>query len=73
MRSSVLMIAIGSIGLAGCQSVGSSGAPPVTGSTTPAGAATSSVAHRARRDSRPRDSERRVRSAAFSAARSARH
>jgi surface antigen len=44
MRSSILMIAIGSIGLAGCQSVGSSGAPPVTGSTTPAGAPTSSVA-----------------------------
>ena len=44
MRSSVLMIAIGSIGLAGCQSVGSNGAPPVTGSTTPAGAATSTVA-----------------------------
>jgi surface antigen len=44
MRTSVLMIAIGSIGLAGCQSVGSSGAPPVTSSTTPAGAAASSVA-----------------------------
>jgi surface antigen len=44
MRSSLFMIALGSIGLAGCQSVGSSGAPPVTGSTTPAGAATSTVA-----------------------------
>ena len=44
MRSSLFMIAIGSIGLAGCQSVGSSGAPPVTGSTTPAGAGTSSIA-----------------------------
>ena len=43
MRSSLLMIAIGSIGLAGCQSVGLSGAPPVTGSTTPAGAAASTV------------------------------
>ena len=40
MRLSFFMIAIGSIGLAGCQSVGSSGAPPVTGSTvaaTPSG------------------------------------
>jgi surface antigen len=44
MRLSFFMIAIGSIGLAGCQSVGSSGAPPVTGSTTPAGAAASTVA-----------------------------
>jgi surface antigen len=44
MRSSLFMIALGSIGLAGCQSVGSSGAPPVTGLTTPAGAATSTVA-----------------------------
>jgi surface antigen len=44
MRLSFFMIAIGSIGLAGCQSVGSSGAPPVTGSTTPADAATSTVA-----------------------------
>ena len=44
MRATLLMIALGSIGLAGCQSVGSSGAPPVTGSTTPAGAATSGVA-----------------------------
>jgi surface antigen len=44
MRSSVLIIAIGSIGLAGCQSVGSNDAPPVTGSTTPGGAATSTVA-----------------------------
>ena len=41
MRATLLMIALGSIGLAGCQSVGSNGAPPVTGSTTPAGAATS--------------------------------
>jgi surface antigen len=38
------MIALGSLGLAGCQSVGPSGAPPVTSSTTSAGAATSSVA-----------------------------
>jgi surface antigen len=44
MRSRALMIAIGSIGLVGCQSVGSSGAPPVTGSTTPPGAAASTVA-----------------------------
>ena len=44
MRLSLFMIAIGSIGLAGCQSVGSSDAPPITGSTTPAGAATSTVA-----------------------------
>jgi surface antigen len=44
MRPSVLMIAIGSIGLAGCQSVGSDGAPPVTGSTTPPGVAASTVA-----------------------------
>jgi surface antigen len=44
MRSSLFMIAIASIGLAGCQSVGSNDAPPVTGSTTPAGAATSTVA-----------------------------
>ena len=29
MRLSLLMIALGSIGLAGCQSVGSSGGPPV--------------------------------------------
>ena len=40
MRSRLLFIAIGSIALAGCQSVGSNDAPPVTGSTTPAGAAT---------------------------------
>jgi surface antigen len=46
MRLSLFMIAIGSIGLAGCQSVGSSEAPPVTGSTTPAGAAASTVAAR---------------------------
>ena len=44
MRLRLFMIAIGSIGLAGCQSVGSGGAPPITGSTTPAGAATSTVA-----------------------------
>ena len=44
MRLSLFMIAIGSIGLAGCQSMGSNDAPPVTGSTTPAGAATSTVA-----------------------------
>ena len=44
MRLSLFMIAIGSIALAGCQSVGSNDAPPITGSTTPAGAATSTVA-----------------------------
>jgi surface antigen len=44
MRSSLFMIAIGSIALAGCQSMGSNDAPQVTGSTTPAGAATSTVA-----------------------------
>lgn len=44
MRPSLLVIAVGSMGLAGCQSVGSNGAPPVTGSTTPAGAAASTVA-----------------------------
>jgi surface antigen len=44
MRLSLFTIAIGSIGLAGCQSVGSSDAPPITGSTTPAGAAASTVA-----------------------------
>ena len=44
MRPRFLIIALGSIGLAGCQSVGSNGAPSVTGSTTPAGAATSTVA-----------------------------
>ena len=44
MRLSLFMIAIGSIALAGCQSVGSNDAPPTTGSTTPAGAATSTVA-----------------------------
>ncbi len=43
MRLSFFIIAVGSMGLAGCQTVGSSGAPPVTGSTTPAGAASSSV------------------------------
>jgi surface antigen len=44
MRATFLISALASIGLAGCQSVGSNGAPPVTGSTTPAGAATSTVA-----------------------------
>ncbi|HTZ66893.1 MAG TPA: hypothetical protein VMB83_05385 [Roseiarcus sp.] len=44
MRASLLVIAVGSIGLAGCQSVGSGGAPPVTGAVTPAGAPTSSIA-----------------------------
>jgi surface antigen len=44
MRRTLLVIALVSIGLAGCQSVGSNDAPPVTGSTTPTGAATSSVA-----------------------------
>jgi surface antigen len=44
MRATLLISALASIGLAGCQSVGSNGAPPVTGSTTPAGAATSTVA-----------------------------
>ncbi len=44
MRATVLISALASIGLAGCQSVGSNNAPPVTGSTTPAGAATSTVA-----------------------------
>jgi surface antigen len=44
MRTTVFLIALASIGLAGCQSVGSNGAPPVTGSTTPAGAAASTVA-----------------------------
>jgi surface antigen len=44
MRLTPFIFAIGSIGLAACQSVGSNDAPPVTGSTTPAGAATSTVA-----------------------------
>ena len=44
MRTTIFVIALASIGLAGCQSVGSNGAPPITGSTTPAGAATSTVA-----------------------------
>jgi surface antigen len=44
MRLTPLVIALGSMALAGCQSVGSNGAPPVTGSTTPAGATTSTVA-----------------------------
>ena len=44
MRLRLFMIAIGSMALAGCQSVGSSDAPPITGSTTPGGAAASTVA-----------------------------
>ncbi|MBV9907691.1 MAG: hypothetical protein JOY52_09020 [Hyphomicrobiales bacterium] len=44
MRATLLISALASIGLAGCQSVGPNGAPPVTGSTTPAGAATSTGA-----------------------------
>src|ERR1700722_17154657 len=44
MRATVLIIAVGSIALAGCQSMGSNDPPPVPGSTTPAGAATSTVA-----------------------------
>jgi surface antigen len=44
MRATLLITALASIGLAGCQSVGSNGAPPATGSTTPAAAATSTVA-----------------------------
>jgi surface antigen len=44
MRLTPLIIVLGSMALAGCQSVSSNGAPPVTGSTTPAGAATSTVA-----------------------------
>ena len=44
MRATLVITALAAIGLAGCQSVGSNGAPPVTGSTTPAGAATSTVA-----------------------------
>jgi surface antigen len=44
MRAALLIIALGSIGLAGCKNLGPNGAPPVTGSTTPAGAAPSSVA-----------------------------
>ena len=58
MRATLLMIALGSIGLAGCQSLGSNGAPPVTGSTTPAGAATSGLPPRPQ-DSCPGDSDRR--------------
>ena len=38
MRLTLLMIAFGAIGLAGCQSVGSNGAPPVAGALTPPGA-----------------------------------
>ncbi len=44
MRPTLLMIALGAIGLAGCSSVGSGGAPPSVASVTPAGAAASSVA-----------------------------
>ncbi len=44
MRPSLFMIAVGSIGLAGCQSVGSDGAPPVTGALTSAGVAASMAA-----------------------------
>jgi surface antigen len=44
MRATLLISALASIGLAGCQSVGSNGSPPVTGSTTPAGAVASTVA-----------------------------
>src|SRR6202046_4756398 len=44
MRLTLLIIALGSIGLAGCQSFGSTDTAPVTGPTTPAGAATSTVA-----------------------------
>jgi surface antigen len=43
MRPTLLMIAIGSIGLAGCQSVGSNGAPPIA-AVAPAGPAGSTVA-----------------------------
>ena len=50
MRKSVLIIALGSIGLAGCQSVGTNDTPPVTGSTTPAGAAASRCRSCASRD-----------------------
>jgi surface antigen len=35
MRSTLLMIALGSLGLAGCQSVGSTGAPPSVAATSP--------------------------------------
>ena len=44
MRTTVFLIPLASIGLASCQSVGSNGAPPVAGSTTPAGVATSTAA-----------------------------
>jgi surface antigen len=44
MRTPLLIIALGSIGLAGCRSVGSNDAPPITGSTTPAVAAASAGA-----------------------------
>jgi surface antigen len=43
MRATLLISALASIGLAGCQSVGSNSAPPVTGSTTPSGAGTSTA------------------------------
>ena len=36
MRSALLLVALGSVGLAACQSVGSGGAPPVAGAATPA-------------------------------------
>jgi surface antigen len=36
MRLTLLMIVLGSMGLAACQSVGSGGAPPVAGAATPA-------------------------------------
>ena len=39
MRPTLLMIAIASLGLGGCQSVGSGGSPPATGALPPAGAA----------------------------------
>jgi surface antigen len=44
MRVVLLISALASIALAGCQSVGLNGAPPVTGSMTPAGAPTSTLA-----------------------------
>ena len=71
MRPTLLMIALGSIGLAGCQSVGSNGAPPVTGSTTPAGAARPPSRLRQPESPRPRFRPA-LRSAASSAGRSAR-
>jgi surface antigen len=44
MRLTLLMVAFGAIGLAGCQSVGSNGAPPGAGALTPPGAPAASVA-----------------------------